>query len=93
MISLNKPELIKEVAKKAGVNKAIATSCITALVEVVEETLMYGDKVQIIGFGTFTPVNRAARQGVNPQTGEAMLVPERKVPTFKPSQNFKDLLN
>lgn len=89
---MNKSELIKAVAEKAKVSKSVASECIGAFVDVVEETLMDGQNVQIIGFGTFAPANRAARMAINPQTGEAVDVPERKVPTFKPSKNFKELL-
>lgn len=89
---MNKTELIKAVATKANVSKTVAAECIGAFVDVVEETLMEGDNVQLIGFGTFTPADRAARTAINPQTGEVVDVPARKVPTFKPSKNFKELL-
>lgn len=90
---MNKVELVAEVAKKAGVSQKDAAACVKAFTETIEETLKKGDKVQLVGFGTFEVSKRAARQGRNPQTGEAMKIEASKTPKFKAGKAFKDILN
>lgn len=77
---MNKMELIDVMADKAGITKKDAEKALNAFIAITEETLKSGNKVQLIGFGTFETVKRAARNGINPQTKEALHVPEKKCP-------------
>jgi DNA-binding protein HU-beta len=90
---LNKTELISEVAAKAGITKKDAEKVINAFCSTVESTLKSGDKVQLIGFGTFEVRNRQARKGRNPQTGVEIDIPATKVPAFKSGKALKDALD
>ena len=86
----NKADLIDGVASKSGLTKKDATAAVEALFEVVTETLASGERVQIIGFGSFEVRDRAARKGRNPQTGEELHIPASKVPAFKAGKALKD---
>ena len=86
----NKADLIDGVASKSGLTKKDATAAVEALFEVVTETLAEGERVQVIGFGTFEVRERAARKGRNPQTGEEIQIPATKVPAFKAGKGLKD---
>ena len=86
----NKADLIDGVASKSGLTKKDATAAVEALFEVVTETLASGERVQIIGFGSFEVRDRAARKGRNPQTGEEIEIPATKVPAFKAGKGLKD---
>lgn len=90
---MNRSELVNSIAEKSGVTKKVADSMLKAFIETVEETVKAGDKVQLIGFGTFESKARAARTGKNPRTGEAIKIAAAKVPAFKAGAAFKDLLN
>ena len=83
-----KTELIAAVAKKAGMTKVDAAKAFNALTEVTKETLKGGDKIALIGFGTFAMQNRPARKGKNPRTGKAIKIPAKKVLKFKASKKF-----
>lgn len=85
-----KADLINNVAEKTGLTKKDATAAVEALFETVSETLAEGDRVQVIGFGTFEVRNRASRKGRNPQTGEEIEIPATKVPAFKAGKALKD---
>lgn len=87
-IKMNKTELIAAVAKKAGLTKADTAKAFNALTEVTKETLKGGDKIALIGFGTFAMQNRPARKGKNPRTGKAIKIPAKKVLKFKASKKF-----
>ena len=89
---MTKSELITAVAEKSGTSKKDADKLIDAFVSTVYETLAEGDKVQIMGFGSFEVKNRAARKGVNPSTGEAIDVPAGKSPVFRPGKAFKEAI-
>lgn len=80
---MNKTELINKVAEKAGLTKAQAGEAVKAFGEAVKEALVAGDKVQLIGFGTFSVSERPAREGVNPHTGEKITIAAKKVAKFK----------
>jgi len=80
---LNKTGLVSAVAEKTGLTKKDADKAVNALFEVVTETLASGERVQIIGFGTFEVRHRAARKGRNPQTGEVIDIAASKLPAFK----------
>ncbi|OFI06571.1 DNA-binding protein HU [Clostridium acetireducens DSM 10703] len=90
---MNKSELITSISEKSGLTKKDAEVALKAFIETVEETLENGDKVQLIGFGTFETRKRAARMGRNPRTKEEIEIPESTVPVFKPGKEFKDRVN
>lgn len=90
---MNKQELISTMAEKANLSKKDAEAALAAFVSAVEDTLKDGDKVQLVGFGSFEVRERAARTGRNPQTGAEMKIAAAKVPTFKAGKAFKDLMN
>lgn len=87
---MNKVEVIAAVAEKSGLKKKDAEIAVNSFLETIEEALKGGDKVQLIGFGTFETRTRAARTGRNPKTGEEMLIPESVVPAFKPGNKLKE---
>ncbi|MCI6914392.1 MAG: HU family DNA-binding protein [Lachnospiraceae bacterium] len=90
---MNKSELVAAVAEKAGLSKVDSEKAVKAFVEAVEETLKAGDKVSLVGFGTFEVSNRAARTGHNPSTGKSIQIAASKAPKFKAGKAFKDALN
>lgn len=90
---MNKGELIKAMAEKAGFTNKDAAAAYEAFVEVVTEALKAGDKVQLVGFGTFEVKNVAAKTGINPQTKEKVAIPACKKPVMKFGKAYKDLLN
>ena len=90
---MNKTELISAVAEKAGLSKKDSEAAVKALVETVTEELKKGDKVQLVGFGTFEVSERAAREGRNPQTGKVMKIKASKAPKFKAGKALKDAIN
>ena len=87
---MNKTELIAAVAKKADLSKKDADAAVNAVIAAVTGALKKGDKVQVVGFGTFEVRKRAAKQGRNPQTGAVIKVPATKVPAFKAGKALKD---
>jgi DNA-binding protein HU-beta len=90
---MNKAELIAAVAAQTGETKKGAEATINAFVETVMEALSKGDKVQLVGFGSFEVRKRAARKGRNPQTKEEIKIPASKAPVFKAGKALKDLVN
>ena len=90
---MNKTELIATVAKEAKVTKKDAAAVIDAFIDVVGKTIKKGDKVQLIGFGTFETSKRSARKGHNPATGETIKIAASKLPRFKAGRALKDLVN
>ncbi len=90
---MNKTELIAAMAEKAGLSKKDTEAALKAFVEVVGDALKNGDKVQIVGFGTFEVSERGEREGRNPQTGETMTIKASKNPKFKAGKALKDALN
>ena len=90
---MNKTELVAAVAEKAGLTKKDAEKAINAVTEAVKEALVKGDKVQLIGFGTYEVRERAARTGRNPQTGAEIKIAAAKVPAFKAGKALKDAVN
>ena len=90
---MNKAELIAAVAAKTGDTKKAAEEAVNAFVEVVTNALKEGDKVQLVGFGSFEVRKRAARKGRNPQTKEEIKIPASKAPKFKAGKALKDLVN
>jgi len=90
---MNKSELVVALSEKMGTSKKVAEESLNALVSVIEETLVKGDKIQLVGFGTFETRKRAARKGRNPQTKEEIKIPASTVPVFKAGKAFKELVN
>ncbi len=90
---MNKTELVAAVAEQAEISKKDAEKALKAFVDVVIEQLKAGDKVQLVGFGTFEVSERAAREGRNPQTGETMKIAASKAPKFKAGKALKDAIN
>jgi DNA-binding protein HU-beta len=87
---MNKGELVDAVAAKANVTKKQAEAALTAVFDVIQATVAAGDKVTLVGFGSFEARERQAREGRNPKTGEAMTIPATKVPAFSAGKLFKD---
>ena len=90
---MNKSELVDAMAKKAGLSKKDAEAALGAFTDTVAATLKKGDKVQLVGFGTFEVAKRAAREGKNPQTGEKIKIAACKAPKFKAGKALKDTVN
>jgi DNA-binding protein HU-beta len=89
---MNKGELIDAVAAKVEVSKKDADAIVTAAVEAIMEAVASGDKVSLVGFGSFEPRERKAREGRNPQTGEALKIAATTVPGFSAGKGFKQLV-
>ena len=87
---MNKTELIAAVAEKADLSKKDAEAAITAAVEAITGALIEGEKVQLVGFGSFEVKTRAARVGRNPKTGEEIPISEARLPVFKAGKALKD---
>ena len=90
---MNKTELVAAIAKKTELSKKDAEKALKAFTDVVAEELKKGEKIQLVGFGTFEVSERAARTGRNPQTGAEMTIPASKAPKFKAGKALKDLVN
>lgn len=90
---MTKAELITQMAQDAGITKVQAEKALKSFTTSVQETLSKGDKVQLIGFGTFSTTERAAREGRNPSTGAAMTIPAKTAVKFKAGQTFVDAVN
>ena len=90
---MNKTDLVEVVALKTGMTKKDAEAAVKAVNEAIAEALAAGDKVQLIGFGTYAVKARAAREGRNPKTGEKMTIAASKTPTFVPGKALKDAIN
>jgi len=87
---MNKGELVDTIAAKAQVSKKDADAALTATLETIVEAVSQGDKVTLIGFGSFEPRDRQAREGRNPRSGETMTIPATRVPAFAPGKLFKE---
>ena len=87
---MNKTELVNAVAEKADFSKKDADKAVAAVLNSITDALAQGDKVQIVGFGTFEVRARAEKQGRNPKTGEAMIVPASNLPAFKAGKALKE---
>ena len=90
---MNKTELIEAIANETGLKKKDAEAALAATVCAIETALAKGDKVQLVGFGTFETKTRAAREGRNPKTGETIKIAASKYPAFSAGKAFKDKLN
>ena len=90
---MNKTDLINSIATKSGLNKKNSEAALNAFIGSVEESLKGGDKVVLVGFGTFEVRSRAARKGRNPQTKKEITIPASKAPVFKAGKVLKDTVN
>ena len=90
---MNKTELIAAVAEKAEISKKDAEKAVKAFTDDVSEELVNGDKIQLVGFGTFEVSERPAREGRNPRTGETMTIAATKTPKFKVGKSLMDMVN
>ena len=90
---MNKTELVAAVAEQADISKKDAEKALKAFVDVVTEEMKKGEKVQLVGFGTFEVSERAAREGRNPQTGATMTIAASKAPKLKACKALKDMVN
>lgn len=89
---MKKNDLIAAMAEKTGLSKKDTEATLNAFIETIGETLKAGDKVTLVGFGSFEVSERGERQGVNPRTGEAMTIKASKSPKFKAGKGFKDMI-
>lgn len=90
---MNKTELITAVAEKADISKKDAEKAVKAFTDVISDELVKGEKVQLVGFGTFEVTKRPAREGRNPKTGELMPIAASNAPKFKAGKALKDMVN
>lgn len=90
---MNKTELVAAVAEKSGLSRKDAEAAVKAFTDVVSDELVKGEKIQLVGFGTFEVSERAAREGRNPKTGETMKIEASRTPKFKAGKALKDMVN
>mgnify|MGYP000335818336 FL=1 len=90
---MNKSELVNAIAAKSGLSKKNSEAALNAMISAVEEALVAGEKVVLVGFGTFEVKQRAERKGRNPQTKEEIVIPASKAPVFKAGKGLKDKVN
>jgi DNA-binding protein HU-beta len=90
---MNKNEFVSAIAEKAGLSKADAKKAVEAFCETVTETLKAGDKIALVGFGTFAVAERAERQGINPATQQTITIPAKKTAKFKGGKELTEALN
>lgn len=90
---MNKSELVAAIAEETGFTKKDSEKAVKAFTDVITNELAQGEKVQLVGFGTFETVNRAERKGRNPQTKETITIPASIAPKFKPGKALKDAVN
>lgn len=90
---MNKAELIAAIAEKAELTKKDSEKALKAFIETITEELVKGEKVQLVGFGTFEVINRAAREGRVPKTNEKVQIPASRAPKFKAGKTLKDAVN
>ena len=90
---MNKEELVQEISKKAKVSQKQAAEALNSMIATVQKTVSKGEKVTLVGFGTWESRKRAARVGRNPQTGKEIKIAAKKVPAFSAGKKFKELVN
>ena len=90
---MTKAELVANVAEKSGLDRKQADKAVAAIFDTIKKALIEGDKVQIIGFGTFENRTRSARKGRNPRTGAEIDIPQSKLPSFKAGKGLKEAVN
>ncbi len=90
---MNKADLVASIASKSDMSRKDAERALNAMIESIQEALTRGEKVQLVGFGSFEVRERAARKGMNPQTGEEITIPASRVPIFRGGKALKDSIN
>lgn len=90
---MNKTELINQVSDSTGLTKSQTTKALDSFMESIKTTLQNGEKVILVGFGTFKTSDRKSRKGRNPQTGEELVIPAKRVPKFKPGKKLSNQVN
>ena len=90
---MNKVELVDQIATKSGLTKKDSEAALKAFMETIKETIKKGEKIQLIGFGSFEPVDKAAREGRNPKTKEIIQIPAKKAVKFSAGKELKNFLN
>jgi len=90
---MNKAQLIDKLSEKMNLTKTQTEDFLDATLEIIQKAVARGEEVKLVGFGTFSRLNRKSRNGRNPKTGAPVVIPGSKVPRFKPGKDFKDLLN
>jgi DNA-binding protein HU-beta len=90
---MNQTQLIEQVATEADLTKAQTQSAVRALLKTIMQVVADGDKVTLVGFGSFEPRMRSAREGRNPQTGKTIQIPAARVPTFSAGKSFREAVN
>lgn len=91
--SLTKAELVSLVAKDTDITKVATEKVLNSMIQNIQDALVQGKTIQLIGFGSFSSVQKVARAGRNPQTGKKIAIPAKKVPKFKPGKNLRDAVN
>jgi len=86
---MNKQELVEEVSTETGLTKAASGRVVSGITDAITDALARGERVTLVGFGTFRVASRKARAGRNPQTGQTVQIPAKKVPRFKPGKNLR----
>ena len=89
---MNREELVAEIEKQTKLTQKSVGEVLTAIIDVTQDTVKKGEKVTLVGFGTFEPRKRAARNGRNPQTGETIKIEAKTVPTFSAGKKFKEIV-
>ncbi len=89
---MKREELITKIADDAGITKKQANAALVSLLNGISESLKKGEKITFVGFGTFSVSEKKARQGINPQTGEKLMIPARRVPSFKAGSKLKEIV-
>ena len=90
---MNKVELVDQIATKSGLTKKDSEAALKAFMETIKQTIKKGEKIQLIGFGSFEPVDKAAREGRNPKTKEIIQIPAKKAIKFSAGKELKNFLN
>lgn len=90
---MNKGDLVNKIAEECEISNAAADKAVNSMLKTITSAVSTGDKVALIGFGTFSVTNRAAREGRNPQTGKTMQIPAKKIIKFKAGKNLADAVN
>ncbi len=90
---MNKAQLVELLSQNTQMSKIQSENLLDATLQIIQKAVAQGDEVKLVGFGTFSQLDKKARKGRNPKTGAPIQIPGQKVPRFKPGKDFKDLLN
>jgi DNA-binding protein HU-beta len=93
VIHMNKSQLVERLAQRTNTTKSHSETLLDAAIEIIQKAVSKGEEVKLVGFGTFSRINRKTRTARNPKTGEPVTIPGSKVPRFKPGKEFKESVN